>query len=233
MEKTEQEDFINNYSRALLTFNLLLRNVNDCIREGDGARLMECYKFALLYFRCYGHTKYAYTLIKLFYKIKFQPETAFRVIWNRFINIHGKKGKNISRDLHLEHLNNFLKELLRSLRSNLNEANAKRIANSVKNLKLIVSNLEESYKIKSKSHSSKQHKSVSDIKKLSAELIKAEVFESKPGRQYESFQNFDKDLLSSLDLTSTLNWMKEKRNEFKNLFNEEESYPEPSELIDM
>ena len=123
---------MSNYSKALLTFNLMLRNINDSIREGDGGRLIECYKFALLYFRCYGHTKYAYTVIKLFYKIKFQPETAFKLIWNRFINTHGKRSRNVSRDLHLEHLNNFLKELLRSLRSDLNESNARGIANSVK-----------------------------------------------------------------------------------------------------
>lgn len=62
-----------------------------------------------------------------------EPTAAFSLIWERFINTRGVKGHNISMYLHLEHLNNFLKELLRDLRSNLTEQNADRVSKAVKN----------------------------------------------------------------------------------------------------
>eukprot|EP00111_Clytia_hemisphaerica_P009268 TCONS_00027225-protein len=192
----------------------MLRNINDCIREGDGERLMECYKFALLYFRCFGHTKYAYTVLKLFYRIKYQPEAAFRLIWSRFINTHGKKGRNVSRDLHSEHL----KELLRSLRSNLNESNAKRISRATRNLNLIIKNLEKGSGIKEEIHSSKVAKILPDVQNLAAELFKAKVFEKIPGRECESFPKFSEDILSILNIPKTLEWLKTKRSEFKELY---------------
>ena len=97
-----------------------MRTINDAIREGDGARLIECYRMALLYFKAFGHTKYAYSVIKLLHQLKMQPEKAHRLIWERFANTKGIAGKNISLDLHMEHLNNLLKELLKTLRNNLN-----------------------------------------------------------------------------------------------------------------
>jgi len=81
----EVEDHVNNYSRSLLTYNLFLRTINDCTREGDGERLLECYKFSLLFFKCFGHAKYAYTLLKLLHRIRLEPRSAFELIWNRFI----------------------------------------------------------------------------------------------------------------------------------------------------
>jgi len=72
-----------------------------------------------------SHTSFSRStaeLIKMFYRIKLGSRTdAFRTLWGRFINTHGFAGRNIPNDLHMEHLNGYLKELLRSLRGNLNE----------------------------------------------------------------------------------------------------------------
>ena len=113
----EEEGTINDcdhsleYQRALFTFNLLLRNIKNSIKYGDGERLLHCYRFALLYLKSTKRTKYSHTILKLLYRIKLQPEKAFQLTWGRFINTRGFKGKNIPPDLHLEHLNIFLKEL--------------------------------------------------------------------------------------------------------------------------
>ena len=45
-EKRDDKDFKFSYQKALLTINLLLHNINDAIREGDGERLINSYKFA-------------------------------------------------------------------------------------------------------------------------------------------------------------------------------------------
>ena len=104
---------------------------------------MNSYRLALLYFRLTGHNKYAFTVLKLLHQIRLLPKSAFKhSIWGRFINTSGVKGRNISQDLHLEHLNLFLKELLKNLRSNFDEDNAGRIACSLRNIKLIIENFE-------------------------------------------------------------------------------------------
>lgn len=69
-----------------------------------------------------------------------QPNKAHSLIWERFANSKGIPGKNISLDLHMEHMNNFLKELLKTLRNNLTENNADRIAKAMNNLKNLVEN---------------------------------------------------------------------------------------------
>lgn len=101
-------------------------------------------KFPLLYFKATLNHKYAFSLAKLFYRIKYQPQHAFKVIWCRFINTVGFGGRNISQDLHLEHLNHFLKVLLKGLRSNRNEKNADRVSKSLYNLMQILKNVEKS-----------------------------------------------------------------------------------------
>ena len=50
----------------------------------------------------------------------------------------GRTGKNISLDLHMEHLNKILKELLNNLRNNLDEANADRIAKATNDIKRLI-----------------------------------------------------------------------------------------------
>ena len=44
----------------------------------------------------------------------------------------------------MEHLNKFLKELLKNLRRNLNEVNADRIAKATNNIKRLIEKTEES-----------------------------------------------------------------------------------------
>ena len=100
----DEEEDVNkrlNYQRPLFTYNFHLYSINDAIKEGDGERLFEFFRVALLYFKCYGRTKYAYTVIKSLFRIQMEPIAAFSLIWERFVNTRGMKGHNISMDLHL------------------------------------------------------------------------------------------------------------------------------------
>ena len=72
----------------------------------------------------------------------------------------------------MEHLNNFLKEELKTLRSNLNEKNAKRIAESMNNIKTLVENTEENLEINKRGSGKSKHDSRETIKTLIKELKK-------------------------------------------------------------
>ena len=96
-QEERQEDYKFNYHSAKLTFGLVLLEFNDAIKEGDGARLFELYKLALLLYKTYGHYKYAYAV--LLYLVKctaiLPPSQALRLKWNRFFNGSGLPGRNI------------------------------------------------------------------------------------------------------------------------------------------
>lgn len=194
--------------------NLLLRNINDSIREGDGARLIECYKVALLYFKAFKHPKYALSVLKLLSTIKL--ERAHELTWERFVNTKGRTGRNISLDLHMEHLNKFLKELLKNLRSNLNEVNADRIAKATNNIKTLIEKTEESLNIKVTSTGNNKLNTKASVHKLAAEIHKNNPFaENCKEMKYDSFPNFNGHLLSRLNTTNVIRWATKKYKQFE------------------
>ena len=67
--KDDTEDYIFNYRRSKLTFGLLLFEFEDAVKEGDGDRLINVYKFALLFYKRYGHHKYAYVIFLYLVKV--------------------------------------------------------------------------------------------------------------------------------------------------------------------
>lgn len=92
-DKAAESDCIYNYHNARLQCGLLFLNIIDAIKEGDGCRLIQCYKVVLLFNYKFKHTKYAYILLLLFAKIfALLPEReAELLVHNRFLNKKGCK----------------------------------------------------------------------------------------------------------------------------------------------
>ena len=53
------KDYIYNYACVRLSFGMLIRNFNDVVREGDGVRILRCWKFLILIYKANKHHKYA------------------------------------------------------------------------------------------------------------------------------------------------------------------------------
>ena len=113
-EITSTEDFLFNYHRSKLLFGLTLFEFDDAIKEGDGERLHDIYKFALLIFKGNGKTKYSYVILLYLVKLAglMSQKDAHNLKWNRFYNKHGIKGGNIPLDLRMEHMNKIVKTML-------------------------------------------------------------------------------------------------------------------------
>ncbi|CAB4011927.1 hypothetical protein AC249_AIPGENE16794, partial [Paramuricea clavata] len=62
-EATPPEDYVYNYHRGKLAYGLILFEFNDAVKEGDGDRLFDVYKMALLLYKVGGHYKYAYVVM--------------------------------------------------------------------------------------------------------------------------------------------------------------------------
>ncbi len=110
--KNTDSDPTYNYHNARLQCGLLLTNIMDAVQEGDGDRLVRCYKMVLLFNYKFKHTKYAYLLLLFFAKIYalLSEKEAHLLVHNRFLNKKGGKGHNIPLDLHMEHFNLDLKK---------------------------------------------------------------------------------------------------------------------------
>lgn len=164
----------------------------DAIKEGDGNRLMRCYKVVLLFMYKFKHTKYAYVLLLLFAKLyALLPEKeAESLIHNRFVNKKRKKGGNIPLDLHMEHFNLFLKTLLQAMGGKITEAAAQRCAKSM----TVLDELRDAfYSECDKVHRSGYHGSKNTeetVKSMANDLLQGNVFQCIPGR--ESYQSFNK-----------------------------------------
>ena len=102
-------DGIFDYACAVLNDGLLLLEFRDAIHEGDGERIVRCWKL-LMYFRVAGHTKYTLEAFTFLVKVNgvASPRLHQQLFWRRVVNYKFGCGKNISVNLNMEHLNRFL-----------------------------------------------------------------------------------------------------------------------------
>lgn len=212
-EKNLSQDDAFNYASGRLNLGLLVQNADDAVKEGDGSRIIRCWQFFLLYYKAYGHHKYAYAAFLLLAKVKatLTPAEAEQLIWNRTVTRKGGPGRNISCDLRLEQLNCLTKELLHNLGVNLDEKNAQREAAAVGYLEKMLHAIDNDLDLSAPSGHHKIKGKERDMRYLANNLISKEIFHFKPGRKHEYVHGFDKNLLFELDVSSLASWLKEMR----------------------
>ena len=127
-------DGVFNYGSAVLNDGLVLLELRDAIHEGDGPRIIRCWKFMLLYWWHGGHTKYTSEAIHLIGAIQAtaSPRIAQELMWCQTVNTRGCSGTNIPADLFLEHLNRTLKDYLNGIGSNISDSTIVHASKSLK-----------------------------------------------------------------------------------------------------
>ena len=131
--KQRAPDGVFNHSSAVLSDGILLLELQDAVRRGDGPRVLRCWKFMLLYWKYAGHTKYSLEVIHLLGAVKATatPRLAHEITWCRFVNSCGGPA-NIPMDLFMEHLNRTLKYYyLLGLGANISESTIIQISRSL------------------------------------------------------------------------------------------------------
>ena len=85
-----------NYACARLGLGMLIYNFEDAVK-GDGERIIRCWKFMMLIFRAYNHTKYAFAGLQLqsCLKASLTPCQAHSLTWNRTVNTRGGKARTL------------------------------------------------------------------------------------------------------------------------------------------
>ncbi|KAI8484802.1 hypothetical protein Bbelb_373990 [Branchiostoma belcheri] len=127
--------------------------------------------------------------------------------WNRFFNGKGGKGKNISLDLHLEHLNNFLKSFLKGMGPNLTQQSAHRVSKSLGALRKTLEKADKELGVVSPSGYHRSVRDSQDILTLVDVFREAEVFQFYPGRAFAAFPNFERNLFSRIKYDNMWEWI--------------------------
>lgn len=161
------------------------------MREGDGTRILRCWRYLLPLFKAAGRKNYCLEALIMLYEhlYGFSPRLSHQLIWSRCINTRGIAGHNIPCDLFMEHLNRLCKEAIAGLRANKSEKAIIRIGKAIGTLHPVLDQFDAVNAVASLSGIHSQPKSLRDLKLVLQELNQANVFEQKPLRQHKTFKN--------------------------------------------
>lgn len=220
-ETNADNDDVYNYATARLNLGLLIKCADDAVREGDGDRIILCWRFFLLYYKAFKHHKYALAAFNLLANVTalLTEEKAHSLTWNRTINNKGGKGKNESNDVRLEQWNCLAKELLSNLGVNLNEQCAQREANAIAFMNEILVSIDDDLQVRRPTGKHIMKKKEKDMKMLVEEFTKYNIFHFTPGRKYDTFTGFDRNILSRMKITALLEWLNDQRKKLELHYN--------------
>lgn len=205
----KKPDHIKEYAKDVLTMGLFYMEFQDAIREGDGKRVLICWKFLMLIYRATGHVNYAKEALTLLcqYHYLFPKRLAEQLIWSRFINTQGQPGTNIPADLHMEHLNRLCKESLSNLGANKTPKAIQRIGRALGPLQQFLQNFDITTKVEKGGSSHTIRSESADLKIIVNELKKQDVFNNSPGRKYQSFPKHTCNCYKGINKRKLKKWM--------------------------
>ncbi|XP_041364463.1 uncharacterized protein LOC121379870 [Gigantopelta aegis] len=177
---------------------LLWRGLNDIARhdaviENDGPRMIMHWKFDMVDFYNKHHPKYFIFGHRLLANIAGATSERMRhaLLWERTVNVHGGKRKNVPKDLHCEHLNNEYKENSRKAGGQLTEKTVGRHSQMLGIGKILDRVFDE--KVVSRPTPMRKHGKVDrtpDVLRMVGMLHHMELFQVKTGRFFKGFENF-------------------------------------------
>ena len=116
-------------------------------------------------------------------------------------------GRNISCDLHMEHLNRLLKDAIKALGANKTLNAINRLGRCIAPLGDVLDRYDTVHSTEPQTSSHKPPKADKDLTILINELLKAKVFSNEAGRKHRSFSNFTNNPMSSLVKDDVQKWM--------------------------
>lgn len=180
------------YEKYLLSVGLFYLEYADAIKEGDGTRVLRCWRYMLPMFVSSGKRNYAIESMKLLMQHDYllSQREAAELIWSRFINVHGYAGRNISNDLHMEHLNRVVKTAIKGLGSNKTEECIARVGKALGTVVPILDNFDQQHDLQKASGNHSVARADKDLKLIIRTLQKASVFTVNQDRgHFPSFPN--------------------------------------------
>ena len=202
-------DSVQEYARDVLSLELLYLEFCDAIKEGDGLRLLRCWRYFFLIFRASHRTNYTIEAFTLLVQEKYllSPRMAQQLIWSRTVNTRRRAGKIIPCDLHL---NRQCKLALSGLGSNITDHAVQRIGRCIGRTLPILQNFDQENGVPTLSAHHTRCSSKGDIQKIVKQLSEmSEVFKHKSGRRHQNYTNFQRNIMRKVSFPTLHQWMGE------------------------
>lgn len=209
-------DGVLNYATAVLNDGLLLLEFKDAIREGDGIRILRCWKVLLMYFRMANHTNYASEAFHFISQVTAtgSPRVASQLLWSRVVNTKGKEGHNVPVDMHMEHLNRTVKEYIAAVGANISQNTILQCGQSLDGMMTITKNFDRENNVHPSSSKHTKKSQTKDEDLILHELNeRSRVFDYVPGRGH-SCRKLDKvepNVATKIDKTKLFQWLSDKK----------------------
>ena len=169
-------DRVHSYAQVLCHFAAIVHLFTDACKEGDGERVIRCWKLCMLHFHAERKTKYALEALRLqFQLVTLQPNLVHQLTWGRFVNTHGGKGRNIPCDLHNEHVNKLYKEIIGNMGANFTEFASTRAARAVSSLERLALGFERHTGIHPEATAHSRRSDVKDVQIVAEVVLQAKI----------------------------------------------------------
>ena len=207
-DATIENDSIHSYGKKLLGLGCFYMEFRDAIREGDGLRVLRCWRYLLPIFFGTGRTNYCCEALNMLHQEHtLPPRLSNQLIWSRFVNTHGMPGRNIAGDLYMEHLNRIAKDAIRLLGANKTEKVIDRVGRVIGTIAPMLQTFDMEHHIKQESGAHKQASMAKDIATIVNELVRHKIFTSVSDRRHHPSFKSPKDLLHSKSSDELHKWM--------------------------
>lgn len=180
----------------------------DAIREGDGHRVLRCWRYILPIFLGSHRTNHSCEVLNMLFQhiYELSPRLSSQLLWSRFINVHGYPGKNIPADLHMEHLNRLLKDAVRGLGSNKTESAISRVGRAIGTIAPVLSKFDNENLLVTPTGTHHIASYERDQNVIVSELCTTNVFGYVSGRRHTSFSK-PRNVLHAMSKQDIVSWM--------------------------
>lgn len=205
-----------NYARVLCHYGSLVMEFRDAWSEGDGERVVRCWRLFMPHFQVAGCRKYCLQAFRLQLQINviLSPNLAHQVMWHRFVNSKGGQGRNIPCDLYNEHVNKLIKLIIQNMGSNLTDASLKRSARSVSTLQSICETFDNETGIPYGTYAHSTKSDTQDVKKVLEVVLQSNLLTPIDGRKHSCFPNMRLDPLHKWNVKMCKDWIEDKKTEY-------------------
>ena len=211
-KKVKDNDHILAYTTDVLSVGLLLMEFVDAIKEGDGLRILRCWRYFLPIFKASKQTNYsieAFTFLAQ-YEYLLTPLMQQQLLWSRTVNTRGRSRTNVSCDLHMEHINGECKNAIGLLGPNIGDRSVSRIGKSIGKLMKITGQFDKVNELPPVTKKHSKRSTATDIEKHLRQVHEeSQVFNFTSKRQHKKFPRFQSNITRSLDNKYFKDWMNE------------------------
>ena len=201
-------DHIYQYAQQLVSLRCIYLEYDDSIKEGDGERVLRCWKYLLPIFLNSGRKNYSYEALLLLCQHEYllSPQQAQRLKYSRFVNTKGQQGKNIPADLHNEHLNRACKNAIGGLGSNTSVQRIELVSKSIGTIAPVIDNYDNENTVTPSSGRHAKASSYKDVNLLVNQLQESNIFTTQKTRKHLSFPR-TKSLLHKKSKEEVTEWI--------------------------